>query len=40
MLLETSPHILSVCFINEPGNVIPTFTVLSYIVLAMLIQLA
>jgi hypothetical protein len=29
VLLGTSPRSLSVCFINELGNVIPTFIVLS-----------
>jgi hypothetical protein len=37
VLLGMSPRSLSVCFINELGSVIPTFTVLSlYVVLTIL----
>jgi hypothetical protein len=38
VLLGTSPRSLSVCFINELGSVIPTFSVLSLcVVLTILI---
>ena len=38
MLLGMSPRSLSVCFINELGSVMPTFSVLSlYVVLTILI---
>jgi hypothetical protein len=33
VLLGTSPRSLSVCFINELGSVIPTFSVLSLCVI-------
>ena len=36
MLLLTSPRSLSVCFINELGNVIPTFSVLSLYVVRII----
>jgi len=39
VLLGTSPRALSVCFMREIGNVMPTFSVLSVVVVPFILVL-